>query len=41
MSFTTVDPTPHIGTQIKAERDTLLEGSIAADLRTIPAATPA
>lgn len=35
MSFTTVDLTPHIGTQIHAELETLLDGSIAADLRAI------
>lgn len=35
MSFTTVDLTPHIGTQIRTDLDTLLNGSIAKDLRAI------
>ena len=35
MSFSTVDLTPHIGTRIVAERDTLLDGSIARQLRVI------
>ena len=35
MSFTTVDLTTHIGTRILADRDTLLDGSIAKDLRVI------
>ncbi len=35
MTFTTVDLTPLIGTQIKTDLDTLLDGSIARDLRTV------
>jgi alpha-ketoglutarate-dependent taurine dioxygenase len=35
MSFTTFDLTPNIGTQIKADLETLLDGSIAKDLRAI------
>jgi alpha-ketoglutarate-dependent taurine dioxygenase len=33
MSFTTVDLTPNIGTQVKADLASLLDGSIAEDLR--------
>lgn len=35
MTFTTVDLTPRIGTQIVVDLETLLDGSIAADLRAI------
>lgn len=35
MSFTAIDLTTHIGTRILADRDALLDGSIAKDLRVI------
>jgi alpha-ketoglutarate-dependent taurine dioxygenase len=35
MSFTAVELTPHTGTRINADLDTLLDGSIAKDLRAI------
>lgn len=35
MPITTVDLTPHIGTEVKTDLDTLLSGSEAAQLRTI------
>ncbi len=35
MSFTTTDLTPLIGTEIRADRETLLDGSIAADIRAL------
>jgi alpha-ketoglutarate-dependent taurine dioxygenase len=35
MTFTAVDLTPHIGTEIRTELDTLLDGSIAGELRAV------
>jgi alpha-ketoglutarate-dependent taurine dioxygenase len=35
MKFTTVDLTPRIGTEVRTDLDTLLDGSIANDLRAI------
>jgi alpha-ketoglutarate-dependent taurine dioxygenase len=35
MSLSTVDLTPHIGTEVRTDLDTLLGGSVAAELRTI------
>lgn len=35
MTFETVDLTPHIGTEVRADLDTLLDGSIAGELRAL------
>lgn len=35
MKFSTVDLTPRIGTEVKADLETLLDGSIASELRTV------
>jgi hypothetical protein len=35
MSFTTVELTPEIGTEVKADLSTLLDGSIGKELRAL------
>src|SRR3954463_4940641 len=35
MSFTTIDLTPRIGTEVKCDLETLLDGSIAKELRAL------